>query len=165
VVIVLMGAAGAGKTTIGRALAADLGWPFVEGDEHHPPANIAKMRAGVALTDADRAPWLADLHAVIARTLDRREHRVLACSALTHEYRDILRGSCRPVRFVHLKAPETELRHRLSSRPGHFAGPTLLRSQLAALEEPTIAEPAAIIVDGTAPPQEILASIRRDFGL
>ena len=94
--IVLMGPAGAGKTTVGRALAAALGWPFVDGDDRHSPANVEKMRAGAALSDADRAPWLASLHAAIARTLDRREHLVVACSALKRSYRDVHRTNIVP---------------------------------------------------------------------
>src|SRR5512146_128367 len=97
-VIIVMGAAGAGKTTIGRAFAAELGWPFVEGDEFHPAGNVRKMHAGVPLTDADRAPWLRRLAEVIARAVERRESIVLACSALRQSYRDVLRNDHRAVR-------------------------------------------------------------------
>jgi gluconokinase len=158
-----MGAAGAGKTTIGHALSAALGWPFVDGDDLHPPANVAKMHAGIPLTDADRAPWLDALHALIGRTLDRREHLVLACSALRRAYRETLRGDLRLVRFVYLKAGEPELGRRLSARRGHFAGPNLLRSQVATLEEPSPDE--AVAVDATLPPARIVAQLREAFGL
>ena len=160
VVVVMMGAAGAGKTTVGRALATSLGWPFVEGDDYHSAAAVEKIRGGIGLTDADRAPWLASLHGVIAQALDRREHRVIACSALRDRYREALGGGLRRVRFVFLAANEATLRRRLETRPGHFAGPSILRSQLAALEEPR----DALTIDATRPVDEIVATIRREFG-
>ncbi len=156
-----MGVAGSGKTLIGRALAAELGWRFVDGDDLHSEANVAKMRAGIPLDDNDRAAWLQALHGIIARALDRREHLVVACSALKERYRQTLRGGLRQVRFVHLAADEQTLRKRLESRRGHFAGPQLLRSQLADLEPPA----DALTVDATAAPEEILWAIRREFGL
>ena len=158
-----MGAAGAGKTTIGAALAAELGWPFVDGDDRHPRGNVEKMHAGLPLTDADRAPWLASLRATMACTLERREHLVLACSALKRTYRESLRGDLRGVRFVYLKASEAALLRRLSTRTGHFAGPNLLQSQLAALEEPSPDE--AWVIDATWPRERILGAIRREFGI
>jgi len=163
VVIILTGVAGAGKTTIGRALAAELGWPFVEGDHYHPAANVAKMHSGIPLDDVDRAPWLAALHALIVRALDRREHTVMACSALRRQYRGRLRGECRQVRFVHLQASEPELERRLATRPAHFAGPSLLPSQLATLDPP--GDDEALIVDATWPPERILCAIRTEFGV
>src|SRR5258705_11743626 len=123
-VMVIMGASGAGKTTIGRALAAELGWRYVEGDEVHSARNIEKMRAGTPLTDADRTPWLAALHAIIARAIDRREHTVVACSALKARYREALRGDLHPVRFVFLRAPAAVLHHRLELRGSHFFNPS-----------------------------------------
>lgn len=165
-VIILTGVAGSGKTTIGRALAAELGWTFVEGDHYHPAASVEKMRAGRALDDADRAPWLAALHAVVVRALERREHAVIACSALRRKYREFLRGDCHPVRFVYLQASQPELERRLASRPGHFAGPALLPSQLATLEPPASAgDDEALIVDATWPPERILGAIRTEFGV
>jgi len=161
VVVVVMGAAGAGKTTVGRALAAAAGWPFVEGDDYHSAAAVEKIRSGVGLTDADRAPWLAALHGVIAEALDRREHRVIACSALRERYRDALGGGLRRVRFVFLNANEATLRRRLETRPGHFAGPSILRSQLAELEEPR----DAIAVDAARPVDDIVADVRYELGL
>lgn len=156
-----MGVAGSGKTLIGRALAAELGWRFADGDDFHSEANVAKMRAGVALDDVDRAPWLDVLHALVARAIDRREHLVLACSALKERYRRVLGGGLHPIRFVHLVADEATLWKRLEARPDHFAGISLLRSQLAALESPA----DALTIDGTWPPERILAAIRREFGL
>jgi gluconokinase len=163
VVIIVMGAAGAGKTTIGRALAAELGWPFIEGDERHPPANVEKIRAGQALTDADRAPWLVALHTIVASSVDRREPIVMACSSLKHRYREILRGDCRGVRFVFAKAARAELAKRLATRAGHFAGISILDSQLATLEEPSVEE--ALTVDATLTPERIVAAIRQELGI
>lgn len=158
-----MGVAGSGKTTIGRAFAGAVDWPFVDADDYHSKENIAKMRRGVPLADADRAPWLASLQALIARTLDRREHLVLACSALKRRYRQTLAAGLRPVRFVHLTAPEPELRERLANRPDHFARPNLLASQLADLEAPAADE--ALIVEATRPQGEIVERIRYELGL
>jgi gluconokinase len=156
-----MGPAGAGKTTVGRALAAVLDWRVVEGDDYHSASAIEKMRSGVPLTDADRAPWLASIHGVIAAALDRREHLVVACSALHERYRRALRGDLPRVRFVYLKADESTLRHRLTARRGHFAGPALLASQLASLDEPA----DALTVDAARPPEAIVGAIRYAFGL
>jgi gluconokinase len=161
VVVVLIGAAGAGKTTVGRALAEAVGWRFVDGDDVHSAASIAKMAAGVPLTDADRTPWLAALHDIIAATLDRRDHLVLACSALREAYRTTLRGGLRTVRFVYLQADETTLRHRLEARTAHFAGPSLVASQLATLEPPD----DALTIDAACPVAQIVARIRYEFGL
>jgi gluconokinase len=162
-VIVIMGAAGAGKTTVGRSLAVELGWRFVEGDDAHPQRNVEKMHAGHALTDADRAPWLAALHAIIAHALDRREHTIVACSALKAQYRQTLRGDLHPVRFVYLRAPAALLQQRLAERTAHFFDPALLPSQLRALEEPNADD--ALTVDAASPPEAVLAAIRREFGL
>src|SRR5262249_18177733 len=158
-----MGVAGSGKTTVGHALAAELGWRFVDADDLHPAENINKRRAGIALTEADRAPWLAVIHAVIDRAIDRREHTVVACSALKAEYRDRMREGLRSVRFVYLKTPAAVLRRRLSERSSHFAGPSLLESQLLTLEEPSLDE--ALVVESTLRGEEILQTIRRDFGV
>ena len=159
----MLGAAAAGKTTIGRALAARHGWRFVDGDDFHTREAIAKMRAGGGLTDAERRPWLASLHAVVATAIDRREALVLACSALKQRYRDTLRDSLRPVRFVYLKADAATLRRRLEQRASHFAGPALLTTQLADLEEPD--DPLTLTIDATRPPEQILDAIDDEFGL
>ena len=156
-----MGAAGAGKTTVGRALAAALRWRFVEGDEYHSVEAVAKMRGGQALTDADRRPWLAALHAVVEAAVGRREPLVVTCSALQERYREVLRGTLRGVRFVYLKADAATLRDRLASRTGHFAGPALVASQLAALEEPR----DALMIVATRPVDSIVDTVRYELGL
>lgn len=161
VVVILMGVAGSGKTTIGSALAAATGWVFLDADDFHTAAAVAKMRDGVPLADADRATWLASLHDRIALALDRRQHAVLACSALKSRYRQTLRGSLRGVRFAYLRADAQTLARRLADRTGHFAGPSLLASQLADLEEPT----DELTIDATMPPQQIVDAIRRAFGI
>jgi gluconokinase len=119
------------------------------------------MSAGIALTDSDRAPWLASLHAIAAAALDRREHVAIACSALKARYRDTLRGTLRQVRFVYLKADEATLRRRLEERGGHFVGPALLSSQLDTLEEPA----DALTIDATRSTEEILDAIDYQLGL
>jgi gluconokinase len=162
-VIVVMGPAGSGKSTIGMALAADLGWAFVDGDDHHPAGNVQLMREGQPLSAQDRAPWLRALHDIIARRLDRREHAVMACSALKAAYRDVLRGVLRPVRFVYLHADRELLAARLAARPHHFAGPALLDSQLADLEAPD--DDAAITLDAAKEPTILVALIRKELGV
>lgn len=163
-VIIVMGVSGAGKTTVGRALAAALDWPFVEGDDYHPASNVEKMRHGIPLTDADRAPWLARLREVIEETLARDGHAVIACSALRASYRRELEPPDAPegaVRFVQLDVPKQVLHERLVHRSGHYMPPTLLDSQLATLEWPK----EALAVDGTLPPATIVRRIRDALGV
>jgi gluconokinase len=158
-VIVVMGVAGAGKTVVGRALAAALGWQFIEGDDFHSAANVDKMSHGIPLTDADRAPWLQALCDAIAKAIGAHEHVVVACSALKQAYRDALVPNAAPagsVRFVFLDVAVAILFQRLAARTHHFAGPALLESQLATLERPR----DALAVDGTRPPAEIVRMIR-----
>jgi gluconokinase len=125
-----MGVSGAGKTTTATALASRLGAVFLDADDLHPAANVAKMAAGVALDDDDRAPWLRAVGEAVAG----QEHIVLACSALTHRYRDLLRAAAPDLAFVLLAPPDDELARRLAAREGHFMPATLLRSQLTTLE-------------------------------
>ncbi|HEY7292112.1 MAG TPA: gluconokinase [Vicinamibacterales bacterium] len=160
-VIILMGVAGSGKTVLGRALAAELGWRFEDADSYHSAENIAKMHRGHPLDDADRAPWLARLHALITRAIERREHMILACSALKQRYRETLRGGLPTVRFVFLTADKATLRRRLETRAHHFAGPALVDSQLTDLEPPS----DALTLDTTQPPDRSLAAIRVVFGV
>jgi len=161
VVVFVIGPSGSGKTTVGRTLARQLGWRWVEGDDYHSPASITKMRAGIPLNDSDRAPWLAKLHGVAAAAIDRREHTVIACSALKERYREQLRGGLRGIRFVSLEAGEETLRQRLEQRHHPFAGPALLASQLAAFEPPA----GAVRLDASKPPEELVSTIRYELGL
>jgi gluconokinase len=155
VIVVVMGVSGSGKTVVGRALAADLGWPFFDGDDFHPEANVAKMAAGTPLTDADRWPWLDRLASEMAVIDGRGENAVLACSALRQVYRDRI-GRAGNVRFVHLAGDQGTIAARLGARTHHYMPPTLLASQLATLEPPQ----NAIVVDvrDTVPTQ--VAKIR-----
>lgn len=147
--LVVCGPAGSGKTTVARAVAARLGWDFVEGDDLHPAANVAAMRAGHPLTDADREPWLAAVAAQLAAWRAAGGNGVLTCSALRRAYRDRLRGPS--VLFVYLAVDAATLAARLAARRGHFLPPELLGSQLATLEAPAADEPDVRTVDGTAP--------------
>ena len=161
-VVVLMGVSGSGKTTVGRVLAGQLGWPFVEGDDFHPPANVEKMRAGVPLTDEDRRPWLRALRARVEEACVRGEDAVMSCSALKHEYREYLEDhdpAC--VHYVYLRGSEDLFRRRLEAREGHFMNPDLLHSQFEALEAPE----DAVQVDAAPAPEAIVAEIRSRLGL
>jgi carbohydrate kinase (thermoresistant glucokinase family) len=130
--VVVMGVAGCGKSTVGQALARELGVDFLDGDDLHPPANVQKMAAGVPLTDGDRGPWLAD----VARWLGSRERGVIACSALKRAYRDAIRAVVPDAVFVHLSVPLEELVSRVRRRrkAGHFMGVGMLSSQFSDLE-------------------------------
>ena len=133
-IVVAMGVSGCGKSSVGRMVAARLGWGFIEGDDLHPAANTAKMSAGTPLTDADRWPWL-DRIVAEAAALDRAGTSVVVtCSALRRAYRDRLRQAGDDVRFVHLTGDTNLLRQRMESRTGHFMPPGLLESQLRTLE-------------------------------
>lgn len=158
-VIVMMGVSGAGKTTVGRRLADALDAGFAEGDAYHPPENIEKMRRGVPLDDADRWPWLDRLSRAIGEWLSEGRTMVLACSALKQSYRDRLAAGRPGVHFVFLKGDEGLIRARLELRRGHYMPPTLLPSQLAALEEPS----DAIAIDIAATADAIAARIREQL--
>jgi len=139
-IVVIMGVSGAGKTTIGKALAERLGWTFQEGDALHPPANIAKMNSGKPLDDSDRAPWLGAIAALIDDWRQRGVDGVISCSALKRRYRDIIDGDRPGVHVVYLEGSRELLARRLASRRGHFMPPGLLDSQLATLEPPAAGE-------------------------
>ncbi|MBI5766828.1 MAG: gluconokinase [Verrucomicrobia bacterium] len=160
-VILLMGVAGCGKTTIGLALAAELGWSFRDADDFHPPANVAKMSSGIPLTDRDRAPWLAAIRAHIDACVARGESAVLTCSALKERYRSVLLGDPANVKLVHLAGDFAVILERMIARQGHFMKPEMLTSQFEALEPPS----DALVVDIAQPPAAIVAEIRRKFSL
>ena len=150
-----MGPMGAGKTTVGRLLAAQLGWEFVDGDTFHPPENIQKMRRGIPLEDADRAPWLEAIREAIFKWLSGDRNVVLACSALKRAYRErLMLGP--EVSLVYLKGTYQQLLERLRDRKEHFAGEEILAGQFADLEEPL----DAITVEVNRTPEEIVAGIR-----
>ena len=160
IVVVLMGVSGSGKSTVGEKLAAALGCPFLEGDDFHSPANVAKMKQGVALTSEDRAPWLLSIAAKIDDLLLARKSAVFSCSALQRAYRDIIVGKRPHVALVYLKGSYDLILHRLQGRRGHFMPASLLKSQFDTLEEPTPDE-HPIVVDIALPPPEICSAILR----
>ncbi|HET6876099.1 MAG TPA: gluconokinase [Jatrophihabitans sp.] len=155
-VLVLMGVSGSGKTTVARALGADLGWAVEEGDALHPPGNVKKMAAGVALTDADRAPWLQ----LVRRWIDERvaagQGGIVTCSALKRRYRDVLHGP--HIGFVHLSGTREQLLARVTRRTGHFMPASLLDSQLATLQPPG-ADECALTVQIDQPVDAQVAAI------
>jgi carbohydrate kinase (thermoresistant glucokinase family) len=162
-VIVVMGVSGSGKTTIAEALAARLGWAFIDGDALHPAANVAKMRGGTALTDEDRWPWLDAIAAWIdARRADG--HGVVTCSALRRVYRDRLLAGRGDVRLVYLQGSFALISARQAARKGHFMPSSLVASQFATLEEPGVDEhPITVSVD--ASPEEIVAAVMAGVGV
>lgn len=158
--LVLMGVAGSGKTTIGEQLAGELGWSFADADDFHPPANVAKMSSGAPLDDSDRAPWLAAIHAHLSLARQRDESTIVTCSALRQRYRDTLSAGLTGVTWVYLKGSPDLLHARLVSRPDHFMKPGMLDSQLATLEEPA----DAFACDVAEDPPTLAARIRRHLG-
>ncbi len=158
-IVVLMGVTGSGKTTIGRMLAAQEHSQFAEGDDYHSEANREKMRAGIPLTDADRAPWLAALHDVLLRWHREGTSGVMACSALRQRYRDRLAEDipAAKLRFVLLEVPKLVLEQRLAVRKKHYMNPALLDSQMATLEAPE----NALRISGAESPASIVAGILR----
>jgi len=160
VIVLLMGPAGSGKTTIGKLLAAKLSWEFADGDDFHPPANIEKMARGVGLTDEDRVPWLISIRDAMRQWQAQGRNVILACSALKRSYRELL-GINSNVQLVYLKGSHELLQGRLRSRKGHYANEQLLASQLVDLEEPS----EAITIDAASSPEEIVAEIRKRLAL
>jgi 6-phosphogluconolactonase len=153
-IIVVFGVSGSGKSTIGAMLAGAIGASFLEGDDLHSTANIDKMTRGTALTDVDRAPWLAAIHARIIHAFERGDDLVVACSALKRQYRRTLADGV-PITWVYLRSSRELVRSRLNHRPSHFMKSDMLASQFEALEEPS----CAILVDASAPPDEIVEQV------
>lgn len=159
-IILLMGVTGAGKTTVGRALAEQLHWQFADADDFHSASNIAKMHAGIPLTDEDRAPWLQSLRDAIRGWLAAGQSAVLACSALKASYRDILPISPE-VKLVFLRASVAVIAARVAARTGSYMNPELVPSQFATLEEPK----NAVVIDANATVDASVAAIRRELGV
>ena len=155
--LVVMGVSGCGKSSVGRLLAQALGHGFIEGDELHPPGNVAKMAAGTPLTDADRAGWLAEIGRRLGQAQAAGQGLVVSCSALKRSYRDGLRAACPGLQFVHLHGSAELLRQRLQARTGHYMPPSLLDSQLATLEPPA-ADEAAVTLDIRPPTAQVVAA-------
>jgi len=159
-VLVVMGVSGSGKTTIGKLLAERLGWHYQEGDALHPPGNVAKMSAGMALTDADRTPWLRRIADHIDACRINGGAAVVTCSALKRAYRDVIVGDRPDVGLVHLRGSRDLIGRRLAARKGHFMPTSLLDSQFGTLQAPS-AEERAITVDVGGTPAEIVDEILR----
>ena len=159
-IVIVMGVVGAGKTTVGKLLAEELGWQFADADDFHPNSNVEKIRNGIPLTDDDREPWLDLMRSAILDWVSRKQNVVLACSALKRTYREKLYVAPE-VRFVYLKGTQALIAERLRARHGHFAGESILASQLADLEEPQ----AALVLDITETPPQIVENIRKGLGL
>jgi len=159
--IIIMGVSGCGKTSVGQALSASTGWPFFDGDDFHPQANVDKMARGIPLDDTDRQPWLEALHNLIAEHLSQEQSLIVACSALKASYRVILRGELENVRFVHLDGSFDLIYARMQRRSGHYMKAGMLRSQFETLEPPeealevSIEQPVSEIID------KIVATIKR----
>ncbi|MGF7176917.1 gluconokinase [Azospirillum doebereinerae] len=158
-IVVVMGVAGCGKSSVGRGLAQALGCVFIEGDQHHPPANIAKMSSGIPLTDADREGWLAVLAGFIAEADRDGRELVVACSALKRRYRDQLRGTSLRVVFLHLRGDKALIASRMGARTAHFMPTALIDSQFADLEPPGPDE-AALTYEITLTADAIVADAR-----
>jgi gluconokinase len=151
----IMGVSGSGKSTLGNALARELGWVFFDADDFHSVENIAKMSAGIPLTDSDRAPWLATLNRRLASTLAQGHHPVLACSALKEAYRTQLLENVMGLDVVYLRGSYKVIRSRLLAREGHYMKDNMLQSQFDALEEPG----DAVVLDVLMPLDRMLDTI------
>ena len=145
-IIIVAGVSGSGKSTVGALLAGRLGWPFIDGDLLHPPANIAKMRRGEPLTDEDRRPWLRAIAACMDEHIASGRSAIVACSALKRSYRDLLLGGRPEARIALLQIDEEAAARRLSARHGHFFNPGLIDSQFADLELPRPDETGVVVV-------------------
>jgi len=159
-IIIIMGVAGSGKTTVGSLLASELGWSFYDADDFHSESNRTKMSEGVPLTDEDRTSWLLSLKDLIVQNIQQNTQVVLACSALKNSYRNILKVDER-VKFIYLQGTYEQIKTRLNNRAGHFMSTAMLDSQFQILEVPQ----ETMTIDISNTPQDILAIIRKGLGL
>jgi gluconokinase len=162
--VIVMGVSGAGKTTVAEDLARAMDWPMAEGDDFHPPENVAKMHSGQPLNDEDRWPWLRTIAKWIGEREAERQSSVVTCSALKRSYRDVLRDGHPSVRFCHLITDVDLIRGRVEHRAGHFMPPTLLASQVATLE-PLQADEDGVVVDVSGTEEEVLEAVLKALGL
>jgi gluconokinase len=156
-IVLLMGVAGSGKTTIGRLLASQLSWPYFEADDFHSAANKEKMGQGIPLTDEDRAPWLTSIRQRIDQCLSAGQSAVFTCSALKEKYRQVLMGGTSSVILVYLAGDPATIQARVDQREAHYMKAGMVRSQFAALEIPA----NALTIDINKSPEEIVANIKR----
>jgi len=166
--LVVMGVSGSGKTTIATEVARRLGWDFTEGDDHHPAVNVAKMKAGHALDDEDRWPWLRELAGWIGAHEEAGRSCVLTCSALKRSYRDLLRDGHPSVWFAHVSGPQELITERVQKRQGHYMPPSLVPSQFATLEPLDDDEPGRVVPASGSPEQavdDLLGDLARDRGV
>lgn len=160
-IIIVMGVAGSGKTTVGQLLASTLDWALYDADHFHPPGNMHKMASGTPLGDRDRGPWLEELRLLITNCLQQGENAVLACSALKGSCREHLSPGDEPVVWVYLKADRDLVRERLAERRDHYLPPDLLESQFETLEEPN----GALVLPADLHPEEIVKRICSTLGM
>jgi len=160
VILLVMGVTGAGKTTVGKILARQMRWTFLDADSFHPPANVEKMRHGIPLTDQDRDPWLAAIHARLVNYAANNQNAVLACSALKQSYRERLAVGV-DLRVCYLKGTHSEMRKHLAARQGHFAGEAILVAQFADLEEPL----DAVVLEVNRSPEALAHEALRKLNL
>lgn len=158
-IVVVMGISGSGKSSVALAIAQQRGWAFQEGDDLHPPANRDKLQRGIALDDADRAPWLAAIEAWIDARRAAGDNAVLTCSALKRAYREQLTRGRPEVRFVYLRASEAVIAERLRHRRNHFMSPALLHSQVQTLEAPQADEPVSVVDVDDASVEQTVARV------
>jgi len=163
-IVVVMGVAGSGKTTVAKGIAVSMHWLFAEGDAFHPEANVEKMHSGIPLTDEDRWPWLRLIGDWMSEQEKAGISAVVTCSALRRVYRDLLRDGRPSVRFCHMTPPEVEIADRLEHRAGHYMPPTLLPSQLATLEPLEPDEPG-VTVSGQGSQTDVLDRVLHALGL
>ncbi len=157
--IVVMGVAGCGKSTIAERVAERLRWPFIEGDELHPVANVEKMSRGIPLDDEDRMPWLEAVAGTIREWRSQNRPGVIACSALRRAYREVIAGGHDDVCFVYLRGERDLIARRLAKRRGHFMPVRLLDSQFATLEEPLVPPERAMELDVSGSPEELTRAV------